>query len=106
MELAKAEKVNENLDDTPDRPEHCAKTDIFAKFEKDLTCLINKHSLENTLEMPDFVMAKLLVNVLNAIVVSHARNNMWHEMNAYPDDYKKLKESAEALTTSSTERTQ
>jgi hypothetical protein len=86
-------------DDSPDQPDHCACTDIFADFEKELSELINKHSLENSLEMPDFMMAELLVNMLKAMRLARKLNDGWHGMNAYPDDYKELKKSVETFTT-------
>jgi hypothetical protein len=78
------------VDDKPDMPEHCAKTDIFANFKKELGNLINKHSLENSLDMPDFMMAELLVNILKAMRVAKAQNDSWHGMRAYPEDYHDL----------------
>lgn len=77
-------------DDKPDAS--IAKKDKFAEFKKELSALINRHSLEDSLEMPDFIMSELLVNVLRAMHLAHAKNNSWHEMEAYPEDYKDLKE--------------
>lgn len=37
------------------------------QFEKELTQLINKHSIENILDMPDFLIAEMLVNIINSI---------------------------------------
>lgn len=37
------------------------------QFEKELTQLINKHSIENVLDMPDFLIAEMLVNIINSI---------------------------------------
>jgi len=77
-------------DDTADMPESRQLIDGFAKFKKELAALINKHSLENMLEMPDFMIAELFVNILRAMNVAHAQNNSWHGMQAYPNDYHDL----------------
>jgi len=86
--------------DEPDVTQKALK-DIFAPFERELTVLINEHSLENTLEMPDFMMAELLVNILKAMRLAKKLNDGWHGMYAYPDDYKGLKEKENQLSTGS-----
>ena len=38
----------------------------LAKFDKELTALINRHSLENGSDTPDFVLAEYLLHCLQA----------------------------------------
>lgn len=78
-------------DDKPETPQSVAlKDNRYEDFQKELDILINKHSLEDILEMPAFLMAELLVNFLRAMRVAHAQNDSWHGMKAYPDDSKVL----------------
>lgn len=44
--------------------------DDYTKFEKDLEILINKHSLENKSNTPDFILARHLVNCLRVFNAS------------------------------------
>lgn len=37
------------------------------QFQKDLEKLINKYSIENICDIPDFLLAKIIVNVIIAI---------------------------------------
>ena len=60
----------------------------FEEFEKELADLINRHSLEYTLAMPDFMLAKLLTNILKQMFIAHFDNDKWHGMEAYPENYK------------------
>lgn len=48
------------------------------KFKKELKCIINKHSMENFWDMPDFIMADMITNFI--ISTGHAmKNNLnWH----------------------------
>lgn len=84
MILAKAGEEIKGLRGTGDRLPEPDKQ--LTKFKKELCELINRCSLESSLEMPDFVMAELLTNFLKALQVSHAKNNCWHEMEAYSKD--------------------
>lgn len=48
------------------------------EFEKDLQSLINKHSIENQWDMPDFLMAKLITRFIDSIGYTMKRNLDWH----------------------------
>ena len=48
------------------------------EFEKELTVLINKHSVENVVDMPDFLLARLLVSVVIAIGDPVKASLDWH----------------------------
>ena len=47
-------------------------------FEKELEELINKHSIENTVDMPDFVLAGMLCRMIEAMGPSIKKNLDWH----------------------------
>lgn len=46
-------------------------------FEKDLTQLINKYSLENCCDTPDFVIASMLVGFFDAYCANISRRDKW-----------------------------
>ena len=51
-------------------------------FEKELEQLINKHSLENSSDTPDFILAQYLVNCLAAWNTTvRLRENWWKNDN-------------------------
>jgi hypothetical protein len=47
-------------------------------FEKELTTLINKHSVENKVGMPDFILAKMICNMIEAMGPSIKLALDWH----------------------------
>ena len=47
-------------------------------FEKELEQLINKYSIENEVDMPDFVLAGMLCRMIKAMGPSIKRNLDWH----------------------------
>ena len=47
-------------------------------FQRELTQLINKHSIENVGDMPDFIMAEMLVKIIFAIGTASKINLDWH----------------------------
>lgn len=47
-------------------------------FEKELEELINKHSIENTVDMPDFVLAGMVCRMIEAMGPSIKKNLDWH----------------------------
>jgi len=49
-----------------------------ADFEKELEHLINKHCIENMLDMPDFIIAEMIVKFLRAVGPSVKKNLDWH----------------------------
>lgn len=48
-------------------------------FEKELTSLINHHSLEKRSGTPDFILAEYLVNCLKAYEETKRSNDTWHK---------------------------
>lgn len=50
----------------------------FKKFEDDLTCLINKHSLENYANIPDFIMSRYMVSSLILMMDTSRRREKWY----------------------------
>lgn len=47
-------------------------------FEKELTNLINRHSKESGSNTPDFILAALLHNVLDAFNTAVQARDRWH----------------------------
>jgi len=46
-------------------------------FEKELTELINKHSMENASDTPDFILAHYLCNCLSAFNLATKERTKW-----------------------------
>ena len=40
---------------------------MMKEFEKELTNLINKHSIENIANMPDFLLSKMICEIIEVI---------------------------------------
>jgi hypothetical protein len=61
------------------------------QFEKELTDLINKYSIENKCDMPDFLLAKLLCNFIVALGNPIKRTLDWHGVDSicHPKDGQK-----------------
>jgi hypothetical protein len=53
-------------------------TDPLNNFEKDLRKLINKHSVENLVDMPDFLIAHYICRSLHNLSFLIKRNNFYH----------------------------
>lgn len=47
-------------------------------FKSELTTLINKHSLENITNTPDYILADYLLNCLEAFYDAIHARNQWH----------------------------
>ena len=47
-------------------------------FTKELEHLINKYSMENGSNTPDFILAEFLVNTLEALNKSISRRSQWY----------------------------
>jgi len=52
--------------------------DADTGFQKELEGLINKYSIENRCDMPDFILAQMLVNLIRTLGYSIKRNLDWH----------------------------
>lgn len=48
------------------------------EFQKELEHLINKHSIENICDMPDFLLAQMIVNIIVAIGNPVKKTLDWH----------------------------
>jgi hypothetical protein len=47
-------------------------------FEKELTHLINFHDIESMVDMPDFLLAEMMCNMIKAIGPSVKKTLDWH----------------------------
>ena len=56
------------------------KDEKYKEFKKDLSALINKHSLENESNTPDFILAAYLVNCLNTYTITKNKVEKWHNL--------------------------
>ena len=50
----------------------------MSEFESELTNLINRHSIENTVDMPDFVLSGMICRMIEAMGPSIKQNLDWH----------------------------
>jgi hypothetical protein len=48
------------------------------EFEKELTHLINRHSIENLADMPDFLLAGMIRRMIEAMGPSIKKTLDWH----------------------------
>jgi len=54
------------------------KGEVMEQFKKELEVLINKHSIENHADMPDFMLAQMVCDFI-VDVGSHIKANLdWH----------------------------
>ncbi len=51
-------------------------------FEEELTALINKHSIENVADVPDFILADMICRMIEAIGPNIKRTLDWHGCNS------------------------
>ena len=56
----------------------------MSDFEKELTALINRHSLENESNTPDFILAQYLTACLAAFAVATQQRETWYGRDAGP----------------------
>ncbi len=49
------------------------------EFEKELTMLINKYSIENGSDTPDFILARYLIKCLHAYEVTVGNRDEWFD---------------------------
>ena len=47
-------------------------------FQEELAELINKHSIENVCDIPDFLLAKMICDLMITIGVTSKANLDWH----------------------------
>lgn len=52
------------------------------KFVKELEGLINKHSIENVADVPDFILARMICRMIEAMGPSIKKTFDWHGCNS------------------------
>ncbi len=52
------------------------------EFQKELEQLINKHSIENECDIPDFILAEMICNIISAIGPNFKRTLDWYGVNS------------------------
>ena len=70
------------------------KDDMSDNFEKDLTRLINRHSLENQSDTPDYILAKFMESCLGAYNAAVRSRDAWYSF----DPWSKITEIVERKT--------
>ena len=50
----------------------------MSKFEKELTELLNKHSMENVCDVPDFLLSKMICRIITSIGGPIKETLDWH----------------------------
>ena len=63
------------------RPEGAA-GQVNEAFEKELTHLINRHSIENVVDVPDFILARMICRMIEAMGLSIKKALDWHGCNS------------------------
>ena len=48
------------------------------EFKKELENLINKHSIENLCDMPDFILAEMMIGIIQVAGKAAKKNLDWH----------------------------
>ena len=63
-------------------------------FRDELETLINKHSIENIVDMPDFLMADMICGLISQIGMASKKNLDWHGTDSvcHPKDILKVVE--------------
>jgi len=58
-----------------------------ASFKQELTTLLNRHSMENSCDMPDFLMAEMICRFIDAVGSPIKRTLDWHGVDSvcHPD---------------------
>ena len=56
------------------------------KFEKELENLINKHSIENESNTPDWLLAQYLLSCLVAFNIAVQQRETWYDRDARPSE--------------------
>lgn len=56
------------------------------QFKKDVRLAVNKNSVENLLNMPDYIVAEMVVDMLKAVGESKKNSDNWHGYKALPVD--------------------
>ena len=56
------------------------------EFQKELEALINKHSMENASNTPDFLLAEFLANCLRAFNLASEQREKWFAKEPVEDE--------------------
>jgi hypothetical protein len=56
----------------------------MSNFEKELKNLINKHSIENESNTPDFILSKYLIGCLKAFTTTTQQRETWYGRDPRP----------------------
>ncbi len=51
---------------------------MMTKFQKELADLINSHSIENICDVPDFLLAEMVINFIQSIGNPIKKTLDWH----------------------------
>lgn len=83
----------EHPDNKIDPPEDvsCETIEPEKTFERELTVLINKHSLENGSNTPDMILAKYLLNCLSVFNIATKERSTWYRGDEDRCDFKTTK---------------
>ena len=68
----------------------------MSKFEKQLQGLINKHSVENNSNTPDWILAQYLSSCLSVFAIAIQQRETWYGRDARPAEFTSNKEMATA----------
>lgn len=68
-------------------------TSDLDNFQKELKELINKHSIENFCDMPDFILAEMIVNTIKGVGDTLKKNLDWHGCDSVCHPNKNKKEN-------------
>lgn len=52
----------------------------LVKFKNELTVLVNKYSIDNEVNMPDFIISEMLCNILKSIRSSSQDAKHWNTL--------------------------
>ena len=61
---------------------------ITDAFKKDLQELINKHSVENSVDMPDYILVNHLCGYIELMSHTLAQRDKWFSVDMWSDDKK------------------
>lgn len=76
MDVILAEAFAEILDEVKSRGNNC--DDEKKKFHEELESLINRHSMENGSDTPDFILARYMATCLEAFDAATKRRDEWY----------------------------
>lgn len=69
-----------SMDSTPEEPVEDTVEERSVNFIKELEWLINKYSMENGSNTPDFILAEYLFSCMQAFNTTVVRRDTWHDV--------------------------